>query len=443
MIDYLILYEHKTREYENVLLLKVSLEKKGYSVIIEQVNQLFGLKYINRVRKPKVIITFSMYNDHSLIWQVLSVGWNVRKVVNLQWEQIYSNSQRSVDYHTPSENATKAVHICWGDRCKDRLRNSGVKNAVVTGAIQLDFLRPAFSTYFLSKETLKQKYHFPNGRMILFISSFTQVGLKREQIKELSRKLGDGYINGIPVALATRCTTIEWLCGLLESDPECFVVYRPHPGEHIDQKLEDKAKKAKGRFYIIKDYAINQWIKIADFILTWTSTSIAEVFFANKQCYILRPYDLDDECDMQLYKGAYTIDCFQTLLSVFNGESKDFPVSEDLMYQFYDKSIEYSYLRVIKVLEQVYKEDAYDIKSYPINLYYSAAIRIIKGIIVNFILNKHISSEKIIFRMLPKIAKKLDSLYNSQRKLTMEMVSKEESEEIERRLKTIINIIER
>ena len=35
-LDFLILYEHVVREYESILLLKLELERRGYSVAIHQ-----------------------------------------------------------------------------------------------------------------------------------------------------------------------------------------------------------------------------------------------------------------------------------------------------------------------------------------------------------------------------------------------------------------------
>ena len=53
-LDFLILYEHVVREYESLLLLKLELERRGYSVAIHQLLDRKKLKYFTW-KKPKVV----------------------------------------------------------------------------------------------------------------------------------------------------------------------------------------------------------------------------------------------------------------------------------------------------------------------------------------------------------------------------------------------------
>ena len=119
-------------------------------------------------------------------------------------------------------------------------------------------------------EAAKQKVidlGLPKGKMVLYISSFTQVGLKKREIRRLRKILGQGYIDRIPRGLRSRKRTLEWLDKLLELNEDCYVVYRPHPGENIDEELKKRIKE--GRFFIIQDYSVIQWILIADKVYTW------------------------------------------------------------------------------------------------------------------------------------------------------------------------------
>ncbi len=436
MIDYLFLYEHKAREYENIKLLKLALEQKGYSVVVEKTALLSYLKYLRRKNRPKVIVTYSLYNDFSIATLVLSVVGKAKKVVNLQWEQVFTNNKDSIALHTPSENATQAVHICWGDESRKRLEENGVKNAVLTGAIQLDFLRPEFQSYYLDRNELQKKFSLPNGNMILYISSFTQVGLKDKEKAVLRDKLGDDYIDNLEKCLMTRRVTLEWLDALLELDPNCYVVYRPHPGENMDSELEMRV--SRGRFYVIRDCSVKQWITVADKIYTWISTSIVEAFFAGKMCYIIRPYPVDKKFDMQLYEGADVIDSLDKMLASYNDDNMAFPIEKRVINQFYNTDNEFAFRRIVELLENVYKCSSYDMVHYPTKLYFKALKTIINRMIKKTILSLNITSKTIIVRRIGKISKWLDFFYYYQQKENMEVVSDAEDAEIERKLKAIL-----
>ena len=64
-LDFLILYEHVVREYESLLLLKLELERRGYSVAIHQLLDRKKLKYFTW-KKPKVVVSSCMYDDEAI-----------------------------------------------------------------------------------------------------------------------------------------------------------------------------------------------------------------------------------------------------------------------------------------------------------------------------------------------------------------------------------------
>lgn len=437
MIDFLILYEHRAREYENICLLKIALENRGYVVEIEQVYQLPFLKYLRWKYKPKVILAFAMYDDETLAVNVHSFAWNVHKVVNLQWEQVFFKNSK---LHTPHETAAEAVHICWGDECKTRLDKNHVRHAVVTGAIHLDFLRPAFLPYYSSKDTIKKQFNLPDGNMVLYISSFVQVKLREREVNLLRNRVGDGLISNFENALMSRKITLEWMDTLLKKDPNCYIVYRPHPGENFDSELQKRIDK--GRFYVIPDLSVKQWILIADYIYTWISTAIVEAFFANKNCQILRPIPVSNEYDLPLFDDAKIIQSEdQFLLSYFNRDYP-FPIKKEKIDHYYNIDSDFSFQRVVRILEEVYTSKKYDISHYPISLYFRAIAEIIIRIMMKAILVFNITSKTILLRKIPAISKYLDYFYYSQAKKSTEIVPKTEAEEIEKKLRSILMSVE-
>ena len=64
-LDFLILYEHVSREYESICLLKYELERRGYTADIRQLLDTKKLKYFTW-RKPKVLVASAMYDDKTM-----------------------------------------------------------------------------------------------------------------------------------------------------------------------------------------------------------------------------------------------------------------------------------------------------------------------------------------------------------------------------------------
>ena len=63
-IDILILYEHVQRELKNACILKVLLEREGYTVKIDNVAWRKGI--LSLKNKPKLIVSPSCQNDYGM-----------------------------------------------------------------------------------------------------------------------------------------------------------------------------------------------------------------------------------------------------------------------------------------------------------------------------------------------------------------------------------------
>ena len=113
-IDFLIFYEHKNREFESIVLLKHELVKRGYTVE-------FWSFYENNNKKRKALfnnvniaVMPSLYHDEEILSFVYRVAGKVKNIINLRWEQIFSNQiENNLDYYVyPRENAKFAYHCC-------------------------------------------------------------------------------------------------------------------------------------------------------------------------------------------------------------------------------------------------------------------------------------------------------------------------------------------
>lgn len=139
-LDFLILYEHTVREYESDLLLKLELERRGYTAEIRQLLDPKHLRLFGK-DKPEVLVASCMYDNEAINSHVYNNIGKCNKIVNLHWEQMLSDTQEEGDWFNMNGNAKRCVQTCWGKRTAARLQAHGMdaKNTPVTGAVMMDF----------------------------------------------------------------------------------------------------------------------------------------------------------------------------------------------------------------------------------------------------------------------------------------------------------------
>ena len=133
-LDFLILYEHTVREYESDLLLKLELERRGYTAEIRQLLDPKHLRLFGK-DKPEVLVASCMYDNEAINSHVYNNIGRCNKIVNLHWEQMLSDTQEEGDWFNMNGNAKRCVQTCWGKRTAARLQAHGMdaKNTPVTG----------------------------------------------------------------------------------------------------------------------------------------------------------------------------------------------------------------------------------------------------------------------------------------------------------------------
>lgn len=341
LTDFVFVTEVKNRELENILLLKYELEKRGYSVcLVETWDQVFCFA---EPIKAKVLITFALYNDDTLKFMMSFVD-SCNKVVNLQWEQIFTNSDEKLDEFTGKNSvgvagsAKNALHVAWGDNTVNRLVNRygmSRENIILTGHIALDFLRPEFKSYYFSKDNIMKKYSInSNSKLYLFISSFSYVGLPEQLINsELYQNQGFDVNNFQLISRQSQSTILKWFEYEVKKYPNIVLIYRPHPAEQNNEIL-NKLERKYPNFKVISDYSVKQWILVADKIYSWWSTSVAEIYAAHKGCDILRPVKIDYDSELEIYNEASMIDNFEYFDSHYLDDNK-FPIPNSVMKHFY------------------------------------------------------------------------------------------------------------
>lgn len=360
-LDFLILYEHVVREYESLLLLKLELERRGYSVEIHQLLDRKKLKYVTWNR-PKVLVSSCMYDDEAINSHVYNNVGKCRKVVNLHWEQMLSDTQEEGAWFNFSGNAKRCVQTCWGSLTQKRLMAHGMeqKNCPVTGAVMMDFLRPEFNGYFKTKQQLCQEFGLdPNKKLLLYISSFGYASMSEQEVKELSEMAGEDFTGFAHTNKVSMEQTLAWFDRYLAEHPDEQLVYRRHPSEWKCAELEQLAKR-RPNFHIIFADSVKQWITAADNIFIWMSTAIAEVYFAQKSCHILRPVPIEHQFDPVIYKNAHYVTDYDQFKQAAQQDNPPFPIEKKIIEGYFDNTDTPAYLRMADLLEEVYKNPPRD-----------------------------------------------------------------------------------
>ena len=362
-LDFLILYEHIVREYESITLLKRELERRGYTAEIRQLLDRKKLKYFTW-KKPKVLVASAMYDDKTMNSFVYNNVGVCNKVVNLHWEQVLSEEQENSPFFNCGQSAGYAMHTCWGTQARDRIVKYGVpiENTAITGPIQMDFLREQFNGYYKPKADLCKEFGLDeNKKLVLYISSFSTAYMTDQEVEELNKLAGVGFNQFKITSQKTMNTTLGWVDEYLQTEEgqQIEFVYRRHPSEWNSPILEKMAAKHKN-FHLITDYSVKQWITAADTIFSWMSTSIAEIYFAKKSCFVLRPYPIEWEYDPVVYKDCDIVDDYEGFVKCFGIDNPKFPIDEQLMLSHYDFTDKPSYIRMADVLEKVLLEDEGD-----------------------------------------------------------------------------------
>jgi len=360
-LDFLFLYEHIVREFDNDALIMAELKRRGYSVELMQLMDRKKLKYFT-CKKPKVIVTSAMYDNETLNSFVYNNVGKLDKVVNLHWEEVLSREQELSDFYNMKQNAAKCTHICWGNEARNRIIKGGVpeNNAVVTGAVQLDFVRNQFDGYYLTRDELCRKYGLDNSKKwLLYISSFSCAFMDDAEVAELNAMTDLDFAGFKAVGARSMTTTLEWFDRLLDENPDCQLIYRPHPSEWQSPPL-DEMKRKHSNFVVISDYSVKQWVKCCDTVLTWMSTSLAEIYFSGKSCIVVRPEPLFDDYDPVIYEGVNACDSYEKLDAAIRSDEIPFPTDIEMLKSHYDFTEQPAYMRICDLLEQTYREPPRD-----------------------------------------------------------------------------------
>lgn len=350
----IIVYENIVREYDNALLLKAEFERRGYKVRL--VHKVFDILWMP---VSAIIILPNCYNTED--FETYTYFLNSRKSIyfNLQYEQVISERIRKIGYHFPKGKARHIYDFCWGREWYQQLSDDGMdsKYLSISGALHLDFMRPEFAFFYLTRKEIAQKYHLKEDKKwLLYISGFTYVENSSIEKYTAHEFKDDEYIDRFSrLSAESQKKTLVWFEKLVTDHKEIIIIYRKHPMESGSVLLEQLFKKYPKQIFNISELSVKQWIKVCDIITTWISTSAAEVYMSGKPLYLLRPYPIEKEFDAPFYYHSDQINSYTQLGKILreNDKSAGFPVPETVLLSYYKIDEKPAYVKIAERIERI------------------------------------------------------------------------------------------
>lgn len=361
-VDFLIRYEHKVRELESILLIKLELERRGYSVAL-----VCNFEYENEIRyKPKVFIAPAVYTDGQLYGDWYKYGL-IRKIANLQWEQLLGvKEEEDINgFHNIKGIGTRILNYCWGERSSNRIINGGVlpDRAPVVGQINTDLLRGSFRSLLLTKQELSDKYKIDCSKTwYLFISSFAFCEMDEHQANLSKAQFGEeDFQLFTDESYKSRDSILNWFEIVLNNNPEIIIIYRPHPDEtERCMRLKEMTLKYPN-FKMISTEAIKHWINAADKIYNWYSTGIIDAIVLDKPIRMLRPVLIKEDLDYRFMHNAILIETQDSFLEDYSNKENKRIFDRSLLNSYVTIPENFVYLNICDILEEIIKTNKYDI----------------------------------------------------------------------------------
>lgn len=358
--DVVILYESKVREIDSVVLISAELRRRGFST---RIINTFSYQIEKKEKiKTKVVVVPFLYDDLEIYEYVYKICGRVQAIVNLRWEQVFSkDDELNMEYFAyPKNNARKAIHISWSDYLTELLVKSGVdeNNVITSGAIQMDFLRKQFRTYFYSRSEISKRYNLPMDSLWkLFVSSFSYTTLGNDELRRYEQNVSNETYEFLDAQIKSKEIILDWFEHKLQKMDGDIIIYRPHPAERNDDRLMNMEKKYCN-FRVIRDESFRQWLVVVDEVYNWRSTCIADAYFCDKKSYILRPVKLKESRELPLMKEMKFIEDEEG----FNSLNEECCKEEDNhnIQKYYNKRDVPAFITICDKIENILSESEYE-----------------------------------------------------------------------------------
>ncbi|MCR4923738.1 MAG: hypothetical protein K5931_06985 [Lachnospiraceae bacterium] len=365
-MDCLIYYELLERSYDNILLIKYELEKRGYSVKL--CNALSVEFWKSLFYRPKVVIIGAARSNKSLSLYHPFLFKESLVYLNMQEEQIAYSGEADLKLFIPVEKARDIPHFTWGSFAVDYLRRGNVSenNIVRVKPIQFDFCNKKLGAYFYSRKYMAKKYGLDiNKKWIMFASDFviTSLAANEEELDILCMRTYSIYEKTWHAEKDLQDRLEKWFGRFLKEHRDYIIIYRPHPDERRYHDFVKRLNDKYDNFYYIGNYSIKQWLSVIDVFTTWFSTAIMEAYYAGVPSFALGDgKKLEEEgISISLFDGNKYIQDYDTFESCMvktqENVEKYFPLNNKMVERYYGKyDYEFGYKKIADYVDDILKD---------------------------------------------------------------------------------------
>ncbi|MBZ0155813.1 MAG: hypothetical protein K8I29_06300 [Alphaproteobacteria bacterium] len=276
----LLAYESARRELDYLIVLKNSLEARGYRCELACV--YFNLVSMIYSFVPHILVMPWTRSDSVYFKAALDVNKNMI-IIDTHAEQLLDAEQAEYVLGRHSKKVAD-YHLVWGPHFRDRWLGDVNDNVYVVGNMRMDLYGPPYDRLFSSD--LKQHWGLEGKRIILFISSFGGVFYPEESVT-LHEKTFKNIRNEISEAKRQIAAISGFVAEFLSANryPDLMFVIRPHPTDNVTglRKYFPKSE----RLGIIASGGIHEWIVNADAVFSCISTAILDSYMMAKPSWIV------------------------------------------------------------------------------------------------------------------------------------------------------------
>ncbi len=348
-VDYVIFYEHVTRELESVERVKLYLDSMGYKGVILPIHYN---RYFNVLRfKPKVVVVPYLYSKHNSTYMRYKKLYKGVQCLNLHSEQI--SNENTVDFLLPSDDYSRGVyHISWGDKFAKELKQIGIEKSkiFITGSIRNDSII----------DHKKEIEDISNN--ILVPTSFSLTMVSEEYIENLTQAMDRKKLDrNIEFMRKSRDAFFKIIYKLSQKLSLKNFHLRPHPHVDIDIYKQifmeiNQISKIPSNIIIERKGSIQKFFSKGDKIIAWHSTSILEGSMMKKDVAILAPIEFPKHMYMDFMDYIKILKTEKDIFNFIANKNKKESLLDNYIYNNFYKIDGLSSLRVAGVIASIIEE---------------------------------------------------------------------------------------
>ena len=358
-MKFIFIYEQFNREYNNLMLLKQEMIRRGHEAIVLNKDQ--DILWDNQ---DAVYILPNSYREKDVEYYNFRFNIGTNPVVLYPCEQVTNRSVPTYFEYSSDKCFKKFPVLCWGKEYFEFIKYLGfdTNNAKIVGAVQLDFCRKEFDSFYLSKNDLAKRYSLNvRKKWMLFISDFV---FTSSQIVDMAIKQGDKSRESLRIRhnyeIDLQEKLLEWFEKLTSDCPEILIIYRKHPVEKLTKKIKELEKKIPGSFIEISDLNIKQWIKMCELNTAFNTTAAVECAVAGKNINLIRPIEFPLNSGLNEYnffQGYPRVKSYDELFNIVNNEINHSDIILDKIAMQYSIEERPAFMRIADFLEEVDKRE--------------------------------------------------------------------------------------